>query len=482
MQNNTTITATSVWQYFSQITNIPRPSKKEAQIRAFLLDFAKKQGLDAITDNAGNVLIRKPASADRKTTNTLILQSHMDMVCEKNNDSIHNFDTDPIQTQISGDWMQAKDTTLGADNGIGMAMQLAVLADKEMSHPNLECLFTCDEETGLYGASNLDPTMLRGETLLNLDTEEEGEFCIGCAGGMDTLITIPKIKQATPENFFFFTVAVSGLLGGHSGEDINKHRANSIKILTHYLHILQTKTDLYIAEINGGNLRNAIPREAQAILAVPYKDKELVRVEINHFIAEVENEYQATEKQFRFDLESTDIKPFVLSKELSNNLIQSLLACPHGVSEMHPENSNLVLTSTNLAAIHSLDETIFIETSQRSANEKKKKAIAETVAANFKACQAQIEKGKDYPGWEPNMQSPILKSCIDTYQKLFDKAAIVKTIHAGLECGVIAQKYPLLDMISIGPTITGAHSPSEKVQISSVEKCWQLLIQLLKTV
>lgn len=481
MQTSYEIQIKSVWNFFNQISNIPRPSKKEEKIRLFLLDFANQHKLDTTTDIAGNVLIRKPATEDRISSPALILQTHMDMVCEKNSAVIHNFETDAIQTEIIGDWMQAKGTTLGADNGIGIAMQLAILADNTLSHPALECLFTTDEETGLYGASNMDKHLLTASTLINLDTEEEGEFCIGCAGGIDTLATIPLESEATPSDFFFFKVKISGLQGGHSGEDINKGRANAIKLLSEYIALLKIKTDIRIATINGGNLRNAIPREAEAILAVPYSDKELVRVEINHFIYEVETSYHATETQIKLELESVISQEKLIHKSLSNKLIDALQNCPHGVMEMNRNIPTLVETSTNLAAIHTLETHIFIETSQRSANEQKKREIASQVGTIFKDTGASIEKGKDYPGWEPNIQSNILRTCINSYKQLFGKEPVVKVIHAGLECGVIAQHYPQLDMISIGPTIINAHSPSERVQISSVEKCWKLLVHLLKT-
>lgn len=468
----------SVWNFFDQILTIPRPSKKEEKIKQFLLDFAQQHHLESKTDTAGNVLIIKPSSSDK----TIVLQSHMDMVCEKNSDINHNFDTDAIQSEIIGDWMHSKGTTLGADNGIGMAIQLALLADKSLSLPKLECLFTVDEETGLYGASNLDENLLSGTTLINLDSEEEGEFYIGCAGGMDTLATIEKEIEPTPENYFFFTVKISGLQGGHSGEDINKGKANAIKLLSEYLQILQSKTDIRINTINGGNLRNAIPREAEAILAVPYKDKELIRVEINHFISTIENRYEETEQNIRFDLDSCEKIEMLLTKAVSDKLIDALNNCPHGVIEMNDEIPTLVNTSTNLAAIHTFDTYLFIETSQRSAIEDKKRAIANIVSEVFRKAGANIEKGKDYPGWEPNFKSDILHVCISSYKLLFDKEPVVKVIHAGLECGVIAKKYPHMDMISIGPTILNPHSPSEKVQISSVEKCWNLLVHILKSV
>ncbi len=469
----------TVWNFFNQILTIPRPSKKEEKIQQFLLDFAKNHKLSAKKDSAGNILIYKPASSNKTNSPTVVIQCHMDMVCEKNSNITHDFNTDTIKTETKGDWMHAKGTTLGADNGIGIAMQLALLSDNTLSHPAIECLFTTDEETGLYGASNLDSRLLKGTTLINLDTEEEGEFCIGCAGGIDSLAIFKKEEETTPENFFFFEVKVSGLSGGHSGEDINKGRANAIKILAEYLAILERKTQVRVAKINGGNLRNAIPREASATLAVPYKDKELVRIEINIFISEVEEKFSQTEAFFRFELDSCDAHKSVLKKSLSDNIIIVLNNSPNGPVEMNKTNTKLVETSTNLAAIHTLEDTIFIETSQRSSNETDKIKISTELSNIFLKAGAAIKKGKDYPGWNPDFQSELVKKASISYVELFNKEPIVKTIHAGLECGVIAKKYPKMEMISFGPTILNPHSPSEKVQISSVEKSWLLLVNLL---
>jgi dipeptidase D len=478
---NNTISTTNIWNYFEEICQIPRASKKEKKIRNYLIDFAIVHNLNHKTDIAGNVLISKPASEGYESRNTIILQSHMDMVCEKNSDSMHNFDTDAIQTYIDGDWLKAKETTLGADNGIGIAMQLAVLSSNEITHPAIECLFTTDEETGLYGATNLDENLLKGKTLINLDSEEDGEFCIGCAGGMDTLAKINFEKETSPENLFFFEVKVSGLQGGHSGEDINKGKANAIKILSQYLEIISAKTALRIASIKGGNLRNAIPREASALLAVPYAEKEMVRIEVNHFIHEMETLYFSLETKLRIDLDSTEAVEYLIPQSTSNKLITALNNCPHGVIEMNIDIPTLVETSTNLAAIKTEEDFIFIETSQRSAVESKKNRIADEVAITFSKIGAEIKKGKDYPGWQPNMHSDILQKSKEAYLKLFKKEPIIKVIHAGLECGVIAKKYPELDMISIGPTIENPHSPFEKICISSVENCWRLLIEISKS-
>ncbi len=471
----------NVWSIFQEITQIPRASKKEEKIRNYLIVFAKKHNLSAETDKIGNVLIRKNGNGKLTNAPCVILQNHMDMVCEKNSDSTHNFDTDPIPTYINGDWVKAKGTTLGADNGLGMAMALAILASNEIEHPPLECLFTVDEEMGLNGAGQLKENWLTGKTLLNLDTEDDDEFCIGCAGGMDTVAELQAEFEQMPKGYFPFFVKVTGLLGGHSGQDINKNRGNAIKILAEYIAVLKTKTNIRIAEIGGGNLRNAIPREAWATLAVPYPDKEMVRIELNLFLHEKETELAQSDPKIQMELTSHDTPEKLLNKEISDSLIDGLIACPHGVEEMNAAIPTLVETSTNLAAISLKNNLIIIETSQRSSIEEKKFIIAEKVAQVFREIGCKVSKGKDYPGWTPNMQSPILKKCKEIYSKLFGEEPHVKIIHAGLECGVIAKKYPELDMISFGPTIKNPHSPSEKVSIPSVEKSWKLLLEILRT-
>ncbi len=480
MSNLTIPNPKSVWVIFNEITQIPRASKKEEKIRDFLIHFAKEHNLSVETDNIGNVLIHKVGTNGLNQKPCHILQTHMDMVCEKNSSSLHNFDIDPITTIINGDWVHADGTTLGADNGIGMAMALSVLASTDIEHPPLECLFTVDEEMGLNGAGNLSPDWLTGRTLLNLDTEDDTEFCVGCAGGMDTVAELPVAFEPVPDNFFSFEVKVSGLMGGHSGQDINGGRANAIKLLAEYLFILKNKTDIRIASISGGNLRNAIPREASAWCAVPCADKELIRIELNHFIHDTETMFSSVERDLRIDLSSYMELKQVIAKKSSDALIESLIKCPHGVAEMNAEIPSLVETSTNLAAISLKNNTIIIETSQRSAVEEKKFAIAEKVAQVFSSIGAKISKGKDYPGWTPNLQSPVLQKCKKIYAELFGEEPHVRIIHAGLECGVIAKKYPDMDMISFGPTIENPHSPGERVSISSVEKSWRFLLEVLR--
>ncbi len=468
-----------VWQFFSEIAAIPRPSGKEEKIRNFLIDFAREHNLLCHVDEVGNVLISKPASKGYENRNGFVLQTHIDMVCEKNADVRHDFETDPIKLLVKDGWLHADGTTLGADNGVGMAMALAALTDKQLAHPALECLFTVDEETGLYGAAGLATDLLTQPTLLNLDTEEEGEFCIGCAGGTDTIAEIAVAEEDTPDGLFFFHLKVSGLQGGHSGMDIDKKRGNAIKILADCLADLQTKTTLRLAHISGGNLRNAIPREAETIAAVPFADKEMLRVEINHLIHKMEEMFP-NESGLRIELSSCDHQKSVFALDLSKNLIATLHRCPHGVVAMSREIPSLVETSTNLAAIRLVDGKIIVETSQRSAVETQKNAIAHEVGQVFSNIGATLWRGKDYPGWTPNVHSPILQKSKEVYLRLFGKEPKVTVVHAGLECGILSQKYPQMDMISFGPDIENPHSPSERVNIASVEKSWNFLVELLK--
>lgn len=472
----------NVWKYFQEICSIPRPSKHEEKIVAYLKQFAGKHQLKFSQDELGNVLIRKPATPGLDGKPTIVLQSHVDMVCEKNSDIQHNFFTDPIVPLVEDGWVRSRGTTLGADNGIGVAVQLALLESHDVAHGPVECLFTVDEETGLTGAAALKSGFFEGKILINLDSEEEGEFCIGCAGGMDTMARFPLKYQDTPSGSFAFKVSVGGLLGGHSGEDINKGHANAIKILTRFLAIASEKYDLHLVVMEGGNLRNAIPREAFAICTVPSSMKESVRVEFNIFSHQMEQEFQAMEKQIRFTLHSEDMPIHVFDKQLQHNLLHSLMACPHGVIEMSRHIEGLVETSTNLASVKMSSEELVISTSQRSSLESAKHYVAFMVKSVFTLAQAIVTHSEGYPGWSPNVNSKILKTSIDSYVQLFGEIPKVKAIHAGLECGLFLEKFPSLDMVSMGPTILAPHSPMEKVNIASVGKFWNLLVEVLKKV
>ncbi len=470
----------AVWKYFYDITRIPHPSKKEEKLIRYLLDFAAEHQLESHKDAAGNVLIKKPAS--RSGLAPVILQSHIDMVCEKNVDVDHNFDTDPIETIVEGNWLKAKGTTLGADNGIGVAAQLAILAASNIEHGDLECLFTVDEETGLTGAHRLSKNFLTARYLINLDTEEEGEFYIGCAGGKGTIATFNYIKEKTPAGYFWFRIDVKGLMGGHSGSEINTGRGNANKILNRYLWKLSKKYDFVLAEIGGGNQHNAIPRESYAVCGVPYSKKESVAVELNLFIPEIEEELKITDPNVKIYIESITAPLSVIDKQTTNNLLNAIYACPHGVLGMSYDLEGLVETSTNLASVKMDGNKIITGTSQRSFSESLKENAANMVNAVFTLAGAEVIHNDGYPGWKPNPDSEIVKIGKRCYLNLFGKEPEVKAIHAGLECGLFLEKYPYLDMISCGPTIREAHSPDEKVEISTVEKWWKLLLEMLKNI
>ena len=478
----TDLQPSAIWNYFHQITQIPRPSKKEERVLAYLLDFARQHNLEAKQDKAGNILITKPATPGKENVPTIILQSHVDMVCEKNSDVTHDFDNDPIETIIDGDWIKAKGTTLGADNGIGVAAQLALLAADDISHGKIETLFTVDEETGLTGANMLDKDLLTGSILINLDTEEEGEIYIGCSGGKGTKAYFKYKEKDVPKNYFWFKVQVKGLRGGHSGSDIDKKLANANKILTRFLHsITRKKYGMLLSEIGGGNLHNAIPREAYALLGVKEKYKEDIRVKLNTFLAQVQDEYKHTDPGLNIQLESTQIPSKVINKKTTRKLISALYACPHGVIGMSHEIPGLVETSTNLAAVKMIDnQLIEVGTSQRSSVESQKDYVVNMVSSVFELAGAKITHNDGYPGWQPNPDSDILKHAQKEYEALFGKSPKVKAIHAGLECGLFLEKYPHLDMISIGPDMTDVHSPDEQMKISSVPKFWDFLVKILE--
>ena len=473
----------SVFYYFSEICKVPRPSKKEEKIISYLENFAAEQKLEIKKDEAGNILIKKPATPGKENLKTVVLQSHVDMVCEKNNDVEHDFLADPIETIIDGEWLKAKGTTLGADNGIGVATELAILAANDIEHGPIECLFTIDEETGLTGAFALKEGFMSGDILLNLDSEDEGELFIGCAGGIDSVGEFHYREVPVPTGYFFFRVDVKGLKGGHSGGDIHLGRGNANKILNRFLSQTAKKYDMYICEVNGGNLRNAIPREAYAICAVPHDAKEPVRVDLNIFIADIENEFAVSEPDLKLTLQSETPRKMAIDQDTSSRLLKTLYAVPHGVYAMSQDIPGLVETSTNLASIKIIDsKKIKIETSQRSSILSARNDMANTVRAAFELGGARVSFGEGYPGWKPNPHSEILEIAVASYKRLFGVDAKVKAIHAGLECGLFLDKYPGLDMISFGPTLTGVHSPDERMHIPSVEKFWNHLLDVLANV
>jgi dipeptidase D len=472
-----------VWKYFDEITQVPRPSKKEEKIIAFLLDFAQKHQLEAQKDDAGNILIQKAASKGYENRDKVILQSHVDMVCEKNRGKVHNFETDPIETIVEGGWLKANGTTLGADDGIGVAASLAILASDDIEHGPIEALFTVDEETGLTGAKAVQKNFLSGTILLNLDSEEEGELYIGCAGGKGTKITFHYKQEPTPQHYYWFDVEVNGLNGGHSGGDIDKGLGNANKILNRFLWSLDRKYGLALAEISGGNLHNAIAREAHAKAGVPFDKKESVIVELNHFIPVIEDELRHADPKVKISLQSAEAPSHVIDSITTKNLLNGIYACPHGVIGMSFDVPGLVETSTNLAAVKmGENNTVVINTSQRSSTESLKVDVANKINAVFTLAGAEVEHGDGYPGWKPNPNSPILQVSAKSYKRLFDVEPQIKAIHAGLECGLFLDKYPHLDMVSCGPTITGAHSPDEKIEIATVDKWWKFLLDILKNI
>lgn len=471
-----------LYHYFEEICKIPRPSKKEEKIAAYLVDFGKKHNLETIVDKTGNVIIRKPASKGMEHLKSVVLQSHIDMVCEKNSDTVHDFDKDPIQPFIAGEWIKAKGTTLGADDGIGVATQLAILESTEIVHGPVECLFTVDEETGLTGAFGLDPTVLKSSILLNLDSEDEGEIFIGCAGGMDTVITLPCKMETVKSDSKGFKVKVSGLKGGHSGDDINKGLGNANKILNRLLWESEKNFGLKVSSFNAGNLRNAIAREGEAIVTVSNEKAN----EFKHYALKYNDtlkaEYKITEPDLKVEVAEESIPVKVMSAETQHNLLNSLYACPHGVIAMSASIPNFVETSTNLAAVRTRESSIEITTSQRSSVESAKYDVANMVAAVFNLAGGKSVHGEGYPGWTPNPQSEILEVSKSLYEKLFGNSPKVLAIHAGLECGLIGEKYPKMDMISYGPTIKGAHSPDERLNIETVKKFWDFTLEILKNV
>lgn len=472
-----------VWGYFNELNQIPRPSKKEEKVIAYLLEFAKKHNLDVKKDDAGNVLITKQATKGKENLATVILQSHVDMVCEKNSGTEHNFDKDPIETYIDGDWLKAKGTTLGADNGVGVAAALAILCSEDIEHGNLECLFTVDEETGLTGAYALGKDFLKGDILINLDTEEEGELYIGCAGGKGTTATFKYKESVTPMNYYWFNLIVKGLNGGHSGSEIHKGLGNANKILARFLWSISHKLDLEMAQISGGNLHNAIAREATALVGIPIRDKEEVATWLNIFASDIANELNVVDPNVSVTIETTDEPKFVFDKQTTQGILSGLVACPHGVLAMSQDIPGLVEASSNLASVKMKeDDTIVVGTSQRSSTESLKNYAAAMVNAAFTMAGAKVVHSEGYPGWKPNPNSKILKVAEKVYTDMYGVEPEVKAIHAGLECGLFLEKYPHLDMVSCGPTITEAHSPAEQVNIPSVAKWWDFLLEVLKNV
>ncbi len=471
-----------LWRRFFEISQVPRPSKSEERIRLYLRNFAGQHNLTMKEDECGNIVIHIPPKPGFEKAPTIVLQSHVDMVCEKNKEIEHDFLNDPILLKREGEWIKAENTTLGADNGIGAAASLALATDDDFNHGPIELLFTVDEETGLTGANNLKPGFITGKVLLNLDTEEDGAFYVGCAGGMDTVGTYKIEYEKLADGFSPFLISVSGLLGGHSGINIADGRANAIKILAALINRL-SPLDLKIAYISGGSKRNAIPREAEALIFLKQNLESKARELVNEASLESLIEFNKVEKNTKITFDKKENSPAesrnVFQNSFKEKIINTLLALPHGVVSMSPEIPGLVETSTNLATVVIENGELKIGTSQRSSIESSKRTIAATVKAVFDLGGANVKVGDGYPGWQPNMDSKVLKLSKRVYSSMFSKEPLIKAVHAGLECGILASKYPGLDMVSFGPTIEGAHSPDEKVKIPDVDKFYRLLKAIL---
>jgi dipeptidase D len=472
-----------VWTYFREICSIPRLSKNEAKIREHLLKFAQKNNLESREDEAGNILIIRPSSPGLEKRKTVVLQSHMDMVGEKNADHPHNWTTDPIIPVIKDGWVSASGTTLGADDGIGIAAQMAILADKNITTGRIECLFTVDEESGMTGAINLKPDFFEGRILINLDSEDEGILYIGCAGGMDTVGEIQYNPDAPGPDTEALDISVTGLRGGHSGDEIHKGFGNSVKIMNRLLWNLSNEFWIFLSTFDGGNLRNAIPREAFAKIVVEKTSKDSIKKWISDFNDLMLDELGHIEKDLKISVRDSELPDKVMDRDNQSKLLSSLTCCPHGPIAWSNEMDDLVETSTNLASVKFVENnTIRIVTTQRSSIDSSKRDVAAMVETCLKLAGAKVEHSSGYPGWRPNMSSEILNITRSSYRKLFGTDPQVRAIHAGLECGLIFEKFKGIDMISFGPTIRGAHTPEEKIEIRTAQMFWDLLLDVLDNI
>ena len=471
----------ALWENFYQICQIPHPSGKKDEIGNFLENFGKSLGLETLRDEIGNVLVRKPATPGMENRKPVILQAHMDMVPQKNSNVNHDFQKDPIQTYIDGDWVRARDTTLGADNGIGVAAAMAILQSKDIPHPELEMFITVDEETGMFGAFGLQPNFLKGEILMNLDSEDEGELYVGCAGGLDANITFHYQEEKVPEGDVALKLSITGLKGGHSGMDIVLQRGNANKLLFRFLKQAVAEYEARLASVDGGSLRNAIPREAFAVITVPAEGVNDIMDLVKECGELFTKEYKGIE-EITFTAEKTDLPAGLIPEEIQDDLINSVTACPNGVFRFVPDVPGVVETSSNLAIIKSNGKTIELKSLLRSSVESRKEELASMFESLFTLAGAKVEFTGGYPGWAPNMQSPILKTMSKVYEDKYGKTPKVMIIHAGLECGILSTHYQNMDMISFGPTIRHPHSPDEKVNIETVGKFWGYLVATLDNI
>ena len=466
-----------VWKHFAAICNIPHPSHHEEKIREYVVDFAKAQGLEYTVDEANNVYVRKPATAGMENRKGIVIQAHLDMVPQKNNDKVFDFENDPIEAYIDGEWVTANGTTLGADNGIGAAAILAVLEDKTLVHGPVEALFTATEETGMDGAFGLKGGLLQGDILLNLDSETEGELYVGCAGGLDANITLPYVAEAAPAGYVAYAVEVKGLKGGHSGIQIGYQRANANRELFRLLDA--SACNLRLASVDGGGLRNAIPREATAVVLVAEGDVATFEAEVAAFEKTLIAEFANIEDSISVKAAVVSTPAEVIPAEVATKLAKAVIGAPNGVIKMSVEMEGLVQTSSNLARVVSDGQTVKIQCLLRSSVNSEKHALGAAIKGVFELAGATVELTGDYDGWKPNMESPILHTMLASYESLYGVKPAVMAIHAGLECGIIGGKYEGLDMISFGPTICFPHSPDEKVEIASVEKFYSFLLHTL---
>ncbi len=472
----------ALWENFYNITRVPRPSGKKEQIGAFLENFGKSLGLETLRDEIGNVLVRKPATPGMENRKAVVLQAHMDMVPQKNSNVAHNFETDPIEAHIDGEWVKASDTTLGGDNGIGLAAAMAVLQSTGIPHPAIEMFITVDEETGMFGAFGLQPNFLKGDILINMDSEDEGELYVGCAGGIDADISFRYKEVAIEEGDVALKVSLTGLKGGHSGVDINLQRANANKLMFRFLKDAVADYEARLASIDGGSLRNAIPREAFAVITVPEEGVD----DIIEFVKECEEifieEFAGVEEKISFTVDQVELPTGLIPEEVQDDLINGVTACPNGVFRVLPELPSVVETSNNLAIIKSDGNSIILRSLIRSSVESRKEELSSMVESVFALAGAKVEMKGGYPGWKPNLDSPILKEMTKIYEDKFGKTPKVMIIHAGLECGILGTHYPHMDMISFGPTIRFPHSPDEKVNIKTVQMFWDFLLATLANI
>lgn len=472
----------ALWKNFYSLTQIPRPSKKEVQIQAFAVNFGKSLGLETITDEVGNVIIRKPATPGMENRKGIVLQGHLDMVPQKNSDNPHDFEKDPIDAVVDGEWVKARGTTLGADNGMGVAAAMAILESKDIPHGPIEALFTCDEETGMTGAFGLKAGLLKADILMNLDSEDEGELYIGCAGGTNANVKFTYTEVPADKDVTAYKLSVTGLKGGHSGVDIHLGRGNSNKVLFRFLWHAEKKHGMRLSSVDGGSLRNAIPRESFAVITIPNSMKADFLKCVPEFTETFRKELSAVEPDLKMGVVPVDLPKGMMDEKTQRNLIGAIYGCPNGVMRMSNEMAGLVETSTNLAIVKSENGTIRVHCLLRSSVDSAKMDLEHMMQNIFELAGAEITFDGQYPGWKPNPASPILKAMQDIYKKKYGNVPEIKAIHAGLECGLLGGVYPNWDMISFGPTIRYPHSPDEKVNIATVQKFWDFLVETLKQV